>query len=178
MAFSPAGPLLAAKSDKPFSYEFILFNTATGKRMPFTSLPRGVTEKLLFSPDGHLIALGGPDRSDTGVRLYETATGQPVADEVRVSWWDLGESSMLFSPDSRHFAVIEFGGVRLWDLAKGASRAPLQLATGPARGMAFSPDSLLLAAATGHEVRIWRLSLAGGAAETVADFGVPTGIRF
>ena len=180
VAFSPAGRMLAAMSGE----EWTVLDTATGTRTPLPSLPpdrRPLLLPPLFSPDGRLIATHGDDwHISPIINLHETATGRPIAD-VRLSH-GASLTSMLFSPDSRHFAVssdAQFsGGSVYWsNLAKGADHAPRQLEAGPTPGMAFSPDSRMLAAATARETRIWQLSLARCVPGEAVDSGAPTGSR-
>ena len=181
MAFSPAGPVLAAH-DTYGTEQVVFLSTVTGQRVPIVQpIEAYWLEEIAFSPNGELIAtheqepIFTDDESSQNnhtwvFRLLDATTGRPAADDLRFTRnyqfsLEPDEASMLFSPDSRHLAVRPrkltpgdgVRGVYWWDLADKGGSAPRQLLTGQTSEMAFSPDSRLLAVATDGEAQVWRL---------------------
>jgi WD40 repeat protein/tetratricopeptide (TPR) repeat protein len=115
----------------------------------------GAHGPVRYSPDGSQLATGFVDHS---VRIWETRTGQPVA-ELRGYMGDL--SSMCYSPDGCRIAtasgkVNQPGEVRVWDTHTAQELLALRGHTGPVMGVSYSPDGTRLA--TGSEdgtARIW-----------------------
>ncbi len=86
--------------------------------------------------------------------------------------------SFTVSPDGRQAAAgVASGGIQIWRLSDGATRAPMDGLAVPARHLCYSPDSRRLAAAAPHDttVYLWRLDgeelpllLSGHSTEVVA----------
>jgi WD40 repeat protein len=111
---------------------------------------------LEFSPDGKLLASGGPNDSETRVWAMETG-------KVKHTLKDHEVKKLAFSPDGTTLAT---GGadhkVVLWDVAKEKTRITFEANTASDRmqviAHTFSPDGRTLAA--GHSdgmIRFWRI---------------------
>jgi WD40 repeat protein len=111
----------------------------------------GRIDRLLLSPDGRDLIVGGSDG--------------------RLNWWNLDHPTnavarlearrAILSPDGRILAAIAgTNHVELWDVATVSRRTVFTLDPAPGPSVALSPDGILLAATAGpddvdHAVRLW-----------------------
>src|SRR5262249_36517269 len=100
-----------------------------------------------FSPDGKLLATGGHDHA---VRLWEAATGKPLATKLGHTWHI---TSVGFSPDGKtlmsssgDFISHRGGETKLWDVATRRELLTLDTASA-ANSAAFAPDGRVVATA-------------------------------
>jgi WD40 repeat protein len=97
---------------------------------------------LGFSPDGDLLATGGPERMIT---LLDPETLEPRATLVNHTGAVYG---LDFSPDGRTLASASADGtVRLWNVATARELLKLEGHTGPVHCVRFSHDGRTLASA-------------------------------
>ncbi|MEU6237653.1 trypsin-like peptidase domain-containing protein, partial [Kitasatospora sp. NPDC047058] len=82
-------------------------------------------------------------------------------------------ASVVFSPDSRTFAIASADGTaRLWDVATGKTTATLTHPTGPVHSVVFSPDGHTLATTSDDgTARLWDVATG----KTTATLTNPTG---
>ena len=137
--------------------ELSLWDTATGLRRgkPLSSVSVG-SPRAVFSPLGTLLATIGVD-DPVPVRIWDTATGEPVAGE-RIGTGHSGYVTTAgFSVDGKTIATgAEDGTIRLWDLTSGDLRSQLRGAAVTVRSVAFNEDgSGIVSAGDDGSVIVW-----------------------
>jgi WD40 repeat protein len=123
IAWSPDGTTLAVAS----SVGVWLHDTADLNTAPRFLETQADTWSVAFSPDGHLLATGGRDRS---VRVWETRSvydditnAQPLYDLLcHVGEWWKAVESLAFNPEGTVLACAS-DGVMLWDMMTGENLA-------------------------------------------------------
>ncbi|KOX19808.1 hypothetical protein ADK67_32560 [Saccharothrix sp. NRRL B-16348] len=171
---TPDGSRLVTASKSQFS----LWNVKTGESIPIGLNAIGLplvfavddehewvdivaAVRTAAAPDGSWLAVAGTD----GVRVYDTKTGDTVADLDHVG----PSCSSLAAPDGTWLATSNVNGVRIWDTSSWELRSftPVE-----GRVAAVAPDATWLATVgLSGGVGVWAV---GG--ERVAWFDVP-GVR-
>lgn len=116
----------------------------------------GEIRDLAYSPDGTTVATLGSDKT---VRIWEIATGGPVA--VLPHHYDIYE--VVFLPDGERVATSSHAGVvTIWDVttARPALRIEVPRSEGynVAGALACSGDGNRLAIGAGSDLEIWQLN--------------------
>jgi WD40 repeat protein len=172
-----AGDEFGRSSNKNWSKEIKVYDTATGQER--ASIKPGYDQNnfLMFRPDGKALATAGynhdsnkPYGTDMQVKLWDLQTGAEVAAAK-------GSIPLAFSPAGTTLAMEGENRqeVILWDLASGAKRS-LRHGHHGLTAVAFSPDGSVLATAgsdgppktaggvvteaTGETIKLW--DVAGG----------------
>ena len=116
---------------------------------PLLRLPAEEAHSLAFSPDGTLLAAGGPEGGS--VELWHVDARQRIADIGP------GSGCVAFAPDGATLAFGSPGGaVGLWDVAAGTDAGTLEGHSGLVHSLAFSPDGATLASGSADKsVRLW-----------------------
>jgi roadblock/LC7 domain-containing protein len=105
---------------------------------------------LAFSPDGKLLAGGGPN---TSLILWDVATGREVH---RLTTEDMGALACAFAPDGNLLAASTGRTIHLWDPATGQEVRSFK-GDELSQALAFAPDGKLLASAESGAIRLWGL---------------------
>lgn len=157
LAFSPDDKLLAAGTGTALTY---LWHLGTGSPPIALKGPQAAVKGVVFSPNGHVLAVGGEDRT---VHLWDVSVaGTPLplpslagpADKI---------FAIAISPDSRTLAAgAADHAAYIWDIADPDHPKPLgRPLTGPAgwvKTVAFSPDGATLAGGS-SDTLLWRWDL-------------------
>ena len=125
LAIAPDGSTLAAT----LPGETVLLDAAEGTELGRLPAPGEDVATLVFSPAGHLLAVG---RTDGGIQLWEVATG------ALLRGWQghvLGAWRLRFVGDESRLASVGYdGAIRLWETETGRkSGATPATGTGCAR---------------------------------------------
>ena len=124
---------------------------------------RSISQRPPVSPDGRIYAQGYYGYSDTGVYLWDIATGETI------QHLDAGVQAFIdgFSSDSRLLLTSTGSLAQLWDLQTGALLRTFNAHTATLWSTALSPDGhYVLTGSADNTVRIWAIDTdpAGGAA--------------
>jgi len=121
-----------------------LWDVATHQVTDQFVLPDG-TAGIWLSPDSRTLAVTRDVRTERGVDLWRTDTGQKTA--IRLGKHESAITAVAFTPDGSQIATASFdGSVRLWDAATGALiHLPFIEHDGRVLCAAFSPDGRTLA---------------------------------
>jgi WD40 repeat protein len=157
LAFAPDGKALASVSD-----DVRVWDAATGKVL--RRLPgRGV---VAYSPDGKILACGGPDQDQT-LRLLDAASGRELRCIRAARAGLLVPLAVAFSPDGKLLATESNRAFALWDVATGKESPRVtpeernrarEHVREQLDSVAFAPDGKTLAWAAAHtELALWQL---------------------
>ncbi|HTU27278.1 MAG TPA: hypothetical protein VMF30_17855 [Pirellulales bacterium] len=164
-AVSPDNKILATCAGK----SIVLRDLATGTKIKEIAAADRPIQRILFSPDGKLLASTGGDSNDGKVTLWDVEKGE-VAGTLAGHLRDV--RAMAFTPDGKTLAT---GGgdrsIRLWDVAARQQTAMLQEAknlpnpkaeAAAILAVAYSPDGNSVATASEDgQVSVYNLGPAG-----------------
>ncbi|HZT81178.1 MAG TPA: c-type cytochrome domain-containing protein [Gemmataceae bacterium] len=152
MAYSPDGKLIASGS---FG-EVILWDAQTGMvRQKLTGFADRVVA-LSFSPDGKLLATGGGAPTEDGeIKVFEAATGKPVAD-IKNGHSDT-VFGVCFSPDGKKLATCGADKfVKVFEIPSGKFLKSFEGHTHHVMDVGWSGDGKLLASGgADNVVKVW-----------------------
>jgi WD40 repeat protein len=153
LAISPDGKILASNG---FDFTVRLWDLSSGQELKRLAGPN-VGYAMSFSPDGSLVAIGGPS-----LDLWEIATGRVRA---KLRSRSTNVYAMAFSPDGKTLAAAGADKmVRVWDVADQREKAVFPHGN-VVLCVAFSPDGKQVASGNGadapFEVKLWEVSQTG-----------------
>jgi len=163
----PSGPRRRGFDDAPATFEVILKETSTGRRLLALSQPEQFDFVQGFTPDGRTLVTAthrqGPKFDDRHwLHFWELATGK---ERLTIACPDIGSQFRALcissAPNGRILATSRCdGSLLLWDLATGTEILQRKGSDALADCLAFSPDGKLLA--SGHRdttILTWDLSM-------------------
>jgi WD40 repeat protein len=136
---------------------------------------------VAYSPDGKILACGGPNNEST-IRLYVAASGQELRRIRAARSGTMNPCTMAFSPDGKLLATESDRRFALWEVATGKKTGLgiWEYLREQLDSVAFSPDGRTLAWAAAHtELALWQLPpgrpLRGGDGPSLHLWDVATG---
>lgn len=156
----------------------IFWDVSTGEVI--RSLRDVANSPMAFSPDGHILVVGGHENR---VLVWNASKGETFYhDEIGKSTYQI--NSIAFSPDGRTVAngcqrnPEGVGFVRLWDVSTGKTIRMFEHPGGAVRSVTFSPDGRTLASMVGGgAIHLWDV-LKGEIVRTIKYPIEPGGLFF
>lgn len=164
--FSPDGSVLAIVFGRfgPQVKGIVLRDVETGDHIRTLTGYTGGVLRLIFSPDGRMIASGGSQEET--MRLWDIETGS--SEVLMDSSWSEGyqrydtvvASKLAFSPDGQTLASgMKLGDIYLWETATGAKKKILRGHSLRISHLFFSADGqTLISASDDGTMLIWDLT--------------------
>jgi WD40 repeat protein len=143
--------LLAAGGHAVQSGKVVLFDVRTGKRLGVFGDEKDVVLAADLSPDGKLLALGGPSKI---VKVFSVADGRELYQIKKHTDWI---TALEFSPDGTRLATGDrSGGIFLWEATSGGSAGNLADHKDSITSLSWRGDSQLLASASEDgQIIVW-----------------------
>jgi WD40 repeat protein len=152
LRFSRDGEILLAAGGRPVqSGKVVLFDVRTGKRIAVIGDEKDLVLSADLSPDGKLVALGGPSKV---VRVYSVPEARLVYELKKHTDWI---TAIEFSPDGTRLATGDrSGAIYLWESAAGGTLGALADHKDSITALSWRGDSQLLASASEDgQVIVW-----------------------
>ncbi|TDB99283.1 WD40 repeat domain-containing protein [Actinomadura sp. 7K534] len=144
--FSPGGTLFAAAGDDGVVR---LGDSAAHQQI---GGPVAGSATVAVSPDGRILATGGPSESDPAVRFWDVATRRPTGGPLESA---AGAVSLIrFGSGGRTLLTADSDAIRTWDVASRKQSGSPVFAAKPHGRAELSPDGRLLAVEHGGAVLI------------------------
>ncbi len=156
-ALSADGRRVAVRNDDVKSIG--IYDRLTGKRQRNIPTDPFSNQRLVFSPDGRLLAGIGP--SSRSAEVWDVDTGKPLMKvQARNS---CNSVAGAFSPDGRTFAFGDGNLVRMFDTLTWKEGPRIQVVTPwgfSSSGLAYSPDGRMIATASefGDGIRLYEVA--------------------
>jgi len=155
LRFSRNGDFLLAAGGKPVqSGKAVLFDVRTGNRLAAFGDERDAILAADVSPDGKLIAIGGPGKS---VKVYSISESKIVYEIKKHTDWI---TTLEFSPDGTRLATGDrSGSIFLWEAAGGGTVGALAEHKDAITSLSWRGDSQLLASGSEDgNLIVWNVS--------------------
>jgi WD40 repeat protein len=146
--------LLAAGGRGVQSGKAVLYDIRTGNRLAAVGDERDIVLAADVSPDGKLIALGGPGKV---VRVFSAADGKLLYELKKHTDWI---TALEFSPDGARLATGDrSGGILLWDSAGGGTAGSFAEHKDSITALSWRGDGALLASSSEDgQIIVWNVS--------------------
>jgi WD40 repeat protein len=143
--------LLAAGGKSVQSGKAVLFDVKTGERLGVVGQEMDIVLAADISPDGKLIAIGGPGKI---VKVFNLSERKPVYEIKKHTDWI---TALEFSPDGAKLATADrAGGIHLWEAATGNLIVSLSEHKDSVTSLSWRTDSKLLASGSEDgQIIIW-----------------------
>ena len=156
LSFSPSGAWLYHQDDKGRP---TITDSKTLRQASQLSY-KELLEDIAFSNNDKLLATAGGDWT---VRLWDTATGQPFGQPMRLNG---RADAVCFSPNSRLLATASLDNtVRFWNTATQSPVGEPLCAGGKFRRLAFDKKGEYIASCGGETTMLWRIDDTSSATE-------------
>ena len=144
LRFSRDGAKLLAAGGRPVqSGKAVLFDVATGARLGVFGDERDIVLAADLSPDGKLLALGGPGKA---VKVFHVADGTLAYSIAKHTDWI---TAIEFSPDNGKLATGDrSAGLHLWEASTGRIFVSLAEHKDSITSLTWRSDGALLASAS------------------------------
>ena len=142
MTYAPDGNFIAATGrDK---WTLMLWNAKTGRRVNVHSDQSHTPRRVLFSPDGSILAEAD---NTLKIRLWDPQTWQITKTLKLHGRFEIGNTHMAFSADGKLLATNtrEEDTVQIWDVASGKEVALMKMPESGVTKVQFSPNGALIA---------------------------------
>jgi hypothetical protein len=145
------GTLLAAGGKGVQSGKAVLFDVKTGERLAAVGQEMDVVLAADVSPDGQLVAIGGPGKI---VKVFRVSGGKPIYEIKKHTDWI---TAIEFSPDGTKLATADrAGGIHLWEAATGGLIVSLSEHKDSVTALSWRADGRLLASGSEDgQIVIW-----------------------
>ncbi len=154
LRFSRDGGILLAAGGKGVQLgKVVLYDVKTGNRIGVFGQELDSVLAADVSPDGKLVALGGPSRL---VKVFSVADGKLLYQIKRHTDW---VTALEFSPDGQRLATADrAGGILLWDAATGGTFGALSEHKDSVTSLSWRGDSQLLASGSEDgQIIVWNV---------------------
>jgi hypothetical protein len=143
--------LLAAGGKGDQSGKAVLFDVKTGNRIATVGQEMDVILAADLSPDGRLVAIGGPSKL---VKVFNLTDPKPLYTIKKHTDWI---TALEFSPDGAKLATADrAGGIHLWEAATGSLIVSLSEHKDSVTALSWRGDGRLLASGSEDgQIIVW-----------------------